>query len=82
MEWGFSDALLILAGTFLALHLLTDARRMLQVLRLQHSRKAHKLGVTFSCTRCEGLGTGVKEAWWEVLTLVALVGHIIMDYVG
>ena len=82
MAWGVSDALLLLAGAFLAVHLLTDARRMLQVLRLQHSRKAHKPSVSFSCPRCEGLGAGVKEAWWEVATLVALVGHLAFDYIG
>ncbi len=80
MPW--SELLALVALAFLAIHLLTDARRMGQVLRLQHSRKGHKKSTDLTCPRCEMVGAGVKEAWWEIATLVALVGHITFDYVG
>lgn len=53
-----SELLALLALVFLAVHLITDARRMVQVMKLHHSQ------------------------WWEVATLVALVGHITFDYIG
>jgi hypothetical protein len=82
MGVDLTDGLLWLAGAFLFVHLLTDARRMVQVLRLRHSRKAHKPRSGIPCQRCKGVDAGIKEAWWEVATLVALVGHLIFDYIG
>jgi hypothetical protein len=73
-----SEELLLLALGFLFIHLLTDARRMVQVLRRRHS-KYHGLD---PCPRCEATSAGIKEAWWEVITFVALVGHLIFDYTG
>jgi hypothetical protein len=94
---GVTDGLLILATVFLAVHLLTDARRMVQVLRLGHNRyhntgvgirltEPHPTRVSITtpdpCPRCRGVEMGIKEAWWEVVTFVALVGHLVMDYVS
>jgi len=73
LSWG--DALLVLAGAFLAAHLLTDARRMVQVLGLRHT-KYHTLD---PCSRCGALGASIREAWWEIVTLGALVGHFIVS---
>lgn len=69
------SALLILASVFLAVHLLTDARRMVQVLRMRHFPDALK----GACSHCDEFTAGVKEAWWEVATLGALVGHFILS---
>lgn len=81
-----SDVLVVLAVVFLGLHLLTDARRMMQVLRTQHSRKAHKINLAAAdnlmrCPRCGATADTLKEAWWEVLTFVVLLGHITLDYI-
>ena len=77
-----SELLALVALAFLAIHLLTDARRMVQVLKQRHSRKSHEANVSFGCLRCKQVGAGIKEAWWEVATFVALIGHIIFDYTG
>jgi len=71
---SLSDILVVLALVFLSLHLLTDARRMVQVLRTQHTR-------TMPCPRCGVAVDTLKEAWWEVLTFIVLVGHITLDYI-
>ncbi len=73
-DWLITDGLLVVAGVFLIVHLATDARRMVQVLRYQRHVKYHSLD---PCPRCEMVGAGVKEAWWEIITIVALVGHVI-----
>ncbi len=84
---GASEMLVVLAVVFLGLHLLTDARRLVQTLRQGHSRKAHKINLTFRgkgpmpCPRCGATATTLKEAWWEVLTFVVLIGHITLDYI-
>ena len=77
-----SEVLVVLALVFLGLHLMTDARRMVQSLRTQHSRKAHKPSTPgLLCPRCEATTNTLKEAWWEVLTFVVLIGHITLDYI-
>jgi hypothetical protein len=76
-----SDSLLILAGAFLFVHLLTDARRMVQVLRIKHFPAGHEYSET-TCHRCTKVEEGLKEAWWEVATFVALIGHLAFDYTG
>lgn len=88
MTPDISDILVVLALVFLGLHLLTDARRLVQVLRTQHSRKAHKINLIapigqplMPCPRCGATADTLKEAWWEVLTFIALVGHITLDYI-
>jgi hypothetical protein len=73
-----SDGLLILAGAFLFVHLLTDARRMVQVLKYRHFPGAIK----GACDHCTEVKAGLKEAWWEVATFVALIGHLAFDYTG
>ena len=84
---SISDVLVILALVFLGLHLLTDARRMVQVLRTQHSRKEHKIQLAYPlgepnlCPRCGAAAATLKEAWWEVLTFIVLIGHITLDYI-
>ena len=79
---GVSEVLVILALVILGLHLLTDARRMIQVLRTRHSRKAHKLSTPgLCCPRCGETSATLKEAWWEVLTFVVLIAHITLDYI-
>ena len=65
-----------LAIAFLAGHLVTDARRMIKVLRWGHTRY-HDLN---PCPRCKALGAGVKEAWWEIVTLAILIGHVVLDF--
>ena len=86
--FNISEVLVVLALVFLGLHLLTDARRMVLVLRTQHSRKEHKIQLAYPlgeepnlCPRCGAAASTLKEAWWEVLTFVALVGHITLDYI-
>ena len=87
MTPDISEVLVILAIVFLGLHLLTDARRLVQVLRTRHSRKAHKINLTcrvkgpMLCPRCGATATTLKEAWWEVLTFVVLIAHITLDYI-
>ena len=54
---NIADGLVYLALAFLAVHLLMDVRRLVQVLKLHHHQ------------------------WWEVATLVALAGHLTLDYV-
>ncbi len=81
-----SDILIVLALVFLGLHLLTDARRLAQVLKIQHDRKVHRLNLVLPsmpmpCSRCGAWDASLKEAWWEVLTFVVLVGHITLDYI-
>ena len=83
---SLSDILVVLALVFLGLHLLTDARRMVQMLKAQHSRSAHRMNLVLPepvvpCSRCDAVGVSVREAWWEILTFVALVGHITLDYI-
>lgn len=79
---SISEVLVVLALVFLGLHLLTDARRMVQTLRTQHFRKAHKpSGAGLRCPRCGETRDTLKEAWWEVLTFIALGGHITLDYI-
>lgn len=81
-----SETLVILALVFLGLHLLTDARRLVQVILTQHSRAAHRQQLTLTkgptvCPRCLGVDNTLKEAWWEVLTFIVLIAHITLDYI-
>jgi hypothetical protein len=78
---ALTDGLILLAGAFLFFHLLTDARRMVQVLRLEHFQAGH-WSPTTTCFKCDRVRGGVKEAWWEVITLGALVGHLAFDFWG
>jgi hypothetical protein len=79
------DALVVLALVFLGLHLLTDARRMVQVLFTRHRRPSSQHPRwpyrEAPCERCEETSDTLKEAWWEVLTFVVLIAHITLDYV-
>lgn len=80
---GISEALALLATVFLIVHLLTDARRMVQVLRREHKhRQSYSKPPAFPCPRCAEWNAGLKEAWWKVATLVALAGHLAFDYFG
>lgn len=83
-----SEVLVVLALVFLGLHLLTDARRLVLTLLTQHSRKAHKVNLAapagtslMPCPRCGVTKDTLKEAWWEVLTFMVLIGHITLDYI-
>lgn len=80
LSWFLTDGLLIAAGVFLTVHLLTDARRMVQVLRYQrHATTTTASAHTLLCARCGMIKEGVKEAWWEIATLAALLGHFILS---
>jgi len=70
-----SEVLVVLAIVFLGLHLMTDARRMVLVLLRGHTL------APLSCPRCGAVADTLKEAWWEVLTFIVLVGHITLDYI-
>lgn len=86
MTPDISEVLVVLAVVFLGLHLLTDARRLVQVLRTKHARKEHKIQLAMPgepnlCPRCGATAATLKEAWWEVLTFVVLIVHITLDYI-
>ncbi len=75
-----AEFLLWTAVLFLGAHLLTDARRMVQVVRRNHSTK------NFNGAPCPGcrndIDDGIKEAWWEAITMAALIGHLAFDIFG
>lgn len=78
-----AEATLYFAVVALGLHLLTDARKLVQGLRLSHRSKYHPpRAVETYCPRCTEIGGLAKEAWWQVLAMVALVAHLSADFAG
>lgn len=83
MDWGL--IFFILAIVFLVGHLGIDGYRMFRhVRRLRHIRA--ETGWEHLCPRCvyiqDGLSDMRHEAAWTVAAVLALAGHITLDFVG
>lgn len=83
MTWGL--ALFVLAVVFLIGHLLIDGYRMFRnVRRLRHVK--YKSLDTERCERCYAIALGLAdmrhEVIWTVAAVVALSGHITLDFVS
>jgi hypothetical protein len=84
---GVTDGptLVVLAIVVLVVHMALDGYRMLRNLRfLRHIK--YERGWTALCPRCiyieEKLGAMRHEAIWTAAAVVALAGHITLDFVG
>jgi len=83
MDWGL--VLFILAVVFLVGHLALDGYRMFRNVRHLRHAKAESLD-SRRCARClaieDGLADLRHEVIWTVAAVIALTGHITLDFVG
>lgn len=88
MDWGL--LFVIVAGAFLVAHLAFDLRGVYHLLRTPHDavipRRCARCSDTTMNGQVAGIGLrrehGRRDILWTTAPIIALVGHVIMDFVG